>query len=65
MQSFAKNDEYIRAEDVNGISVPLVSHLDIGQEYKWFFFRSPDSLEDCSSSQVSIPLDPKMDVKLC
>lgn len=64
IRSFADNDEYIRAEIVNGVSVPLVPHLYIGFKHKWFFYRSPDSLEDYSSSQVLTTLDLKMDAKL-
>jgi hypothetical protein len=64
MQSFSEDGEYIRAEIVNGISLPLVSHLDIGLKYKWCFFRSPEFLEDYMSSQVLTTLDLKMDAKL-
>ena len=64
MQSFAEDGEYIRAEIVNGLSVPLLWRFDIGLKYKWFFFRSPDFLEDYTSSQVLTTLDLKMDTKL-
>lgn len=64
LQSFGENSDYLRAEIVNGLSVPVMSHLDIGLKHKWFYFDSPEYLEDYSSSQILTTLDFKMDAKL-
>jgi 2',3'-cyclic-nucleotide 2'-phosphodiesterase (5'-nucleotidase family) len=64
LQSFGDNSDYLRAEVTNGLSVPVISHLDIGLKHRWFYFDSPEFLEDYSSSEVLTTLDFKMDAKL-
>jgi len=63
-QSFEGDRQYRRAEIVNGLSVPLISVLELGLKYRWYYYNPPDFEGEYTNSQLLTSLDLKMDTKI-